>query len=87
MIFEDLLPWIPAIVFLFGIAKWLVGAASNLTKAITELTGNLKALGKSFGDLKNKAEEEHKEMYKELDDHESRIHTLEDWKKYKEGEV
>lgn len=86
MIWEELLPWIPAIVFLFGIAKWLVGAASRLTESMTKFASSIDNLGKRFDTMKEDAEKEHEEIHTELDDHEYRIHSLEDWKKYKEGE-
>lgn len=78
--------WITVLGFLFGIAAWIVSAASKLTQAITKLTEGFKSLGNDYFGFKKAAEEEHKETHKKLDEHESRIHSLEDWKKYKEGE-
>lgn len=86
MILEELLPWIPAIVFLFGLAKWLVSAASKLTESMTKFSSSIDNLGKKFDDLEEDAEKEHEKIHNELNDHENRIHSLEDWKKYKEKE-
>lgn len=83
---ENILPWIPAIVLLLGIAKWLVGAASDLTKAISKLCSRMESLDSSFSTFKTDAKKEHEETKNRLDDHESRIHTLEDWKKFKDGD-
>lgn len=84
---ENIVFWITVLGFLFGIAAWIVKAASNLTAAITKLTDGFKSLGDNFLAFKENAEEEHRETHKKLDEHESRIHSLEDWKKYKEGEI
>lgn len=78
--------WITVLGFLFGIAAWIVSAASKLTQAITKLTEGFKSLGNDYFGFKQAAEKEHKETHNKLDDHEFRIHSLEDWKKYKEGE-
>lgn len=79
--------WITVLGFLFGIAAWIVTTASKLTEAITKLTEGLKSLGGDYSAFKKTAEKEHKETHDKLDDHEIRIHSLEDWKKYKEGEM
>lgn len=84
---DNVLFWITVFGFLFGIAAWIVSAASKLTAAMTRLTEGFKALGDNYFAFKKTAEKEHKETHIKLDDHETRIHTLEDWKKYKEGEM
>ena len=79
--------WITVLGFLFGIAAWIVSSASKLTEAITKLAEKLKALDDNYFAFKETAEKEHKETHEKLEDHEIRIHSLEDWKKYKEGEM
>lgn len=87
MTITEILPWVTLLVALFGAAKWVAKSASELTKAITNLNMVVKNLGDSFGSFKEDAKKEHEETHKRLDDHESRIHSLEDWKKYKGGEI
>ena len=87
MTITELIPWVTLLVALFGAAKWVAKNASELTKAITNLNMGVKNLGESFGSFKEDAKKEHEETHKRLDDHESRIHSLEDWKKYKGGEI
>lgn len=86
MTIEELLPWITILGFLFGIAKWLISAASKLVEAITKLNTTVGALGKNFDSFKTSATKEHEETNKKIEDHEIRIHSLEDWKKYHEEE-
>ena len=87
MTITELIPWITFLVALGGAAAWIAKSASELTKAITNLNMVVKNLGESFGSFKEDAKKEHEETHKRLDDHESRIHSLEDWKKYKGGEI
>lgn len=75
---------IPVVVALFGAAKWVAGAAANLTKAITTLNLVVSSLSESFSSFKLEAKDEHEKTHDRLDDHENRIHSLEDWKKFKE---
>lgn len=82
MAIEELLPWITILGFLFGIGKWIANAASNLTKAITALNVVVQNLADNFSAFKNDATKEHEKTREKLEDHETRIHSLEDWKKY-----
>ena len=86
MTIEQILPWITILAFLFGIAKWLLNAASKLTESISILNTAITSLGDNFSSFKTDAKKEHEETHKKLDDHENRIHSLEDWKKVKDGE-
>lgn len=86
MTIEQILPWITILAFLFGIAKWLINAASKLTESISSLNAAISSLGDNFLSFKNEAKKDHEETHKKLEDHETRIHSLEDWKKVKEGE-
>ena len=86
MTIEQILPWITILAFLFGIAKWLINAASKLTEAISKLDATTVSLGDNFASFKADAKKEHEETHEKLDDHENRIHSLEDWTKVKDGE-
>lgn len=83
---NDLLPWLTILFALLGFARWLAGVAAKLTEAITNLNASLKTQSKSFDEFKNEAKNEHKETHNRIEDHEIRIHSLEDWKRTKEGE-
>ena len=83
---NELLPWLTILIALLGFSKWVAGAAAELTKAITLLNTLFEGLANSFNEFKTEAKGEHKEVHKKLDDHEIRIHSLEDWKKTKDGE-
>lgn len=85
MTIEDILPFITIIAALLGAAAWIAGAASNLTKAIATLNVVVENLSESFSSFKTEAKDEHDKTHDRLDDHENRIHSLEDWKKFKEG--
>jgi hypothetical protein len=87
MTIEQILPWITILAFLFGIAKWLINAASELTKTISKLNVAIASLGENFSSFKADAKAEHEKTRERLDDHETRIHSLEDWKKVKDGET
>lgn len=84
MSIEDIVLVVPLVVALFGAAKWVAGAAANLTKAITTLNLVVTNLSESFSNFKVEAKNEHDKTHEKLDDHENRIHSLEDWKKFKE---
>lgn len=86
MTIEEILPWLTILGFLFGVGKWVANAASNLTKAITALNVVVQNLADSFSAFKTDAQKEHEKTRDKLEDHETRIHTLEDWKKFHDGE-
>lgn len=81
---NDLLPWLTILIAFLGFSKWLAGVASKLTEAITNLNASVEKQAESFNEFKTEAKGEHKEVHRKLDDHEIRIHSLEDWKKTKE---
>ena len=85
MTIAEILPWVTILVALFGAAKFIGKVASELTKAITTLNIGVENLGKNFASFKEDAKKEHEETRKQLADHEDRIHSLEDWRKYKGG--
>lgn len=86
MTIEEILPWLTILGFLFGIGKWVANAASNLTKAITTLNDTVNNLSGNFATFKTDAQKEHEKTKDKLEDHETRIHTLEDWKRYHDEE-
>ena len=83
---NDLLPWLTILIALLGFSKWLAGVASKLTEAITKLTASVKNQSESFNEFKSEAKKEHKETHDKIENHEIRIHSLEEWKKTKDGE-
>ena len=85
MSIEEFLPWLTILIALLGFSKWVAVAASNLTKAITNLNVLFESLANSFKEFKTEAKSDHARTHDRLDDHEIRIHSLEDWKKTKEG--
>ena len=87
MTIGELVPLVTILVALFGVAKWIANNASKLTEAIITLNLAVKTLGDNFGSFKEDAKKEHEKTRETLDDHETRIHSLEDWKKYKEGDI
>lgn len=87
MTLEYILAGITILGFLFGIAKWICSTASKLVEAITKLNAGVNSLGDNFASFKEDAKQEHEETRERLNDHESRIHSLEDWKKYKDKEL
>ena len=58
----------------------LVGFLGTVSSWVWKLAGTLTKLGdglNSLSDFKTKADEEHREIHDKLDDHELRIHDLE----------
>lgn len=70
----EIVAGIIALIGVFGtVATW----ASKLSKTLTSLECTLSALDRTLNEFKENNKESHKEFYKRLEDHETRIHTLE----------
>ena len=65
------------IIALCGVIVTLIFAFSKFIAALSEFSSAVKQLTAQIADMKSASQKEHDELWKSIDDHETRIRTIE----------